>query len=104
MKKTLPVQKNDYIEVEFEDLTHDGAGVAKVEGYPIFVPNANGLPSETAKIKVIKVNKGYGFGRLIEMVNPSQYRIDAPCSIKEGSLRRLDKASESAQLRSGGPS
>lgn len=53
--------------------------MAKVEGYPIFVPN--GLPGETAKIKVIKVNKGYGFGRLIEMVNPSQYRIDAPCSI-----------------------
>lgn len=79
MKKTLPVQKNDYIEAVFEDLTHDGAGVAKVDGYPIFVPN--GLPGEKAKIKVIKVNKGYGFGRLIEIIEPSPYRIDAPCSI-----------------------
>ena len=32
MSKTLPVQKNEYIDVIFEDLTHDGAGVAKVEG------------------------------------------------------------------------
>ena len=65
MSKTLPVQKNEYIDVIFEDLTHDGAGVAKVEGYPLFVPN--GLPGEKAKIKVIKVNKGYGFGRLMEI-------------------------------------
>ncbi len=79
MKKTLPVQKNDYIETIFEDLTHDGAGVAKVEGYPIFVPN--GLPGEKAKIKVVKVNKGYGFGKLMEIIEPSPHRIDAPCSI-----------------------
>ena len=46
MTKTLPVQKNENIEVVFEDLTHDGAGVAKVEGYPLFVPN--GLPGEKA--------------------------------------------------------
>ena len=56
MSKTLPVQKNEYIDVFFEDLTHDGAGVAKVEGDPLFVPN--GLPGEKATIKVIKVNKG----------------------------------------------
>ena len=44
MKIQLPVQKNDYIDVTFVDLTHDGHGVAKVDGYPIFVPN--GLPGE----------------------------------------------------------
>ena len=32
MTKILPVQKNESIEVVFEDLTHDGAGVAKVDG------------------------------------------------------------------------
>ncbi|MGG1675701.1 23S rRNA (uracil(1939)-C(5))-methyltransferase RlmD [Neobacillus sp. NRS-1170] len=76
MSRTLPVNKNDYIDVVFEDLTHDGAGVAKVEGYPIFVPN--GLPGEKAKVKVIKANKGYGFGRLIELYEKSPYRVDIP--------------------------
>lgn len=80
MSRTLPVNKNEYIDVVFEDLTHDGAGVAKVDGYPIFVPN--GLPGEKAKVKVIKANKGYGFGRLIELYEKSPYRIDIPTSEK----------------------
>ncbi|WP_045520341.1 23S rRNA (uracil(1939)-C(5))-methyltransferase RlmD [Neobacillus niacini] len=74
MTKTIPVKKNDYIDVVFEDLTHDGAGVAKVEGFPLFIPN--GLPGEKAQVKVIKVNKGYGFGRLIEIYEKSPYRVD----------------------------
>ncbi len=74
MSKTMPVQKNDYIDVEFEDLTHDGAGVAKVDGYPIFVQG--GLPGEKANIKVIKVNKGYGIGRLVDLLERSHFRVD----------------------------
>lgn len=74
-----PVAKNEYYDVVFEDLTHDGAGVAKIDGFPIFVPN--GLPGEKAKVKVVKVKKGYGFGRLIELYEQSEDRIDAPCSI-----------------------
>jgi 23S rRNA (uracil1939-C5)-methyltransferase len=76
MSLTIPVQKNDYIDVVFEDLTHDGAGVAKVEGYPLFVPN--GLPGEKAKVKVIKVNKGYGIGRLMELYEKSPFRVEIP--------------------------
>lgn len=97
MTKTIPVQKNDYIEVVFEDLTHDGAGVAKVDGYPLFVKNA--LPGERAKIKVIKVNKGYGFGRLEETLEQSPYRVDAPCPIyKECGGCQLQHLSYEGQL------
>ncbi|MGG3561925.1 23S rRNA (uracil(1939)-C(5))-methyltransferase RlmD [Neobacillus rhizosphaerae] len=80
MSRTLPVNKNDYIDVVFEDITHDGAGVAKVEGYPLFIPN--GLPGEKAKIKVIKTGKGYGIGRLIEIYEKSPYRVDIPSEEK----------------------
>lgn len=98
MSKTLPVKKNDYIDVVFEDLTHDGAGVAKMDGYPIFVPN--GLPGEKAQIKVIKVNKGYGFGRLVQLYEPSPYRVDAPCPIyKECGGCQLQHLSYEGQLQ-----
>ena len=39
------LKKNDVIEVEIVDLSHDGAGVAKVEGLVFFVENA--LPTES---------------------------------------------------------
>ena len=80
MSRTVPVNKNDYIDVIFEDITHDGAGVAKVEGYPLFIPN--GLPGEKAKIKVIKTGKGYGIGRLIELYEKSPYRVEIPSDEK----------------------
>lgn len=98
MNHTLPVQKNEYIDVEFEDLTHDGAGVAKIDGYPIFVPN--GLPGERAQIKVTKVNKGYGFGRLMELYEKSPDRVDAPCPIyKECGGCQLQHLSYEGQLK-----
>ena len=78
-KKKAPIQKNDYIDVVFEDLTHEGSGVAKVEGYPIFVPF--GLPGEKARIKVTKINKGYAFGRLMELLEESTDRVEPPCPI-----------------------
>jgi 23S rRNA (uracil1939-C5)-methyltransferase len=96
--KTIPVKRNDYIDVVFEDLTHDGAGVAKVDGYPLFVPN--GLPGEKAKVKVIKANKGYGFGRLIELYEKSPDRVE----IAEGELHKyggcqLEHISYEGQLK-----
>lgn len=97
MKQTLPVNKNDYIDVEFEDLTHEGAGVAKVDGYPLFVPNA--LPGEKAKIKVVKANKGYGFARLIETYEESPYRVKPLCPIyKECGGCQLQHLSYEGQL------
>ncbi|TYS17009.1 23S rRNA (uracil(1939)-C(5))-methyltransferase RlmD [Rossellomorea vietnamensis] len=80
MSKRAPVNKNDYIEdAYFEDLTHDGNGVTKVDGYPLFVPNA--LPGERGKVKVVKASKNYGFGKLVELHEESQYRQEPPCPI-----------------------
>ncbi len=66
------IEKNTYYQVEFTDLTHDAMGVCKVDNYPIFVKDA--LKGETALIKVIKMNKNFGFGRLIEIIKPSPFR------------------------------
>ncbi|MGM9922731.1 MAG: 23S rRNA (uracil(1939)-C(5))-methyltransferase RlmD [Bacillus sp. (in: firmicutes)] len=98
MKKNAPVKKNDIVTVEFEDLTHDGAGVAKVDGYPLFVPYA--LPGEKAVVKVVKANKGYGFGRLEEILEASPDRVDEPCSLhKECGGAQLLHLSYEGQLR-----
>ncbi|WP_087974683.1 23S rRNA (uracil(1939)-C(5))-methyltransferase RlmD [Oceanobacillus rekensis] len=81
-KHTAPVKKNDTITLTFEDLTHEGSGVAKIGGYPLFVPN--GLPGEEAIVKVVKVNKNFGFGKLLELKTKSPERVEATCHIHCG--------------------
>lgn len=73
------VTKNEQLRVMIDDLTHDGAGVAKVEGYPLFIPGA--LPGEEVDIKVVKTLKKYGFGKLLDVIKPSDHRVTPPCHV-----------------------
>ena len=66
------LKKNDVIEVEIVDLSHDGAGIAKAEGLVFFVENA--LPSEKILMRVLKVNKKIGFGKVEEFLRTSDQR------------------------------
>lgn len=66
------LKKNDVIEVEIVDLSHDGAGIAKAEGLVFFVENA--LPSEKILMRVLKVNKKIGFGKVEEFLRASDQR------------------------------
>ena len=82
VKQTTPVKKNETITLRFEDLTHEGNGVGKINGYPLFVPNA--LPGEEAIVKVVKVNKNFGFGKLMELTKSSPERVEPTCHVHCG--------------------
>ena len=60
------------IEVEIVDLSHEGAGIAKAEGLVFFVENA--LPGELIRMRVLKVNKKIGFGKVEEFLRTSDQR------------------------------
>lgn len=75
----VPVEKNQYIELEITGLNHDGHGVGRYQGFTLFVPNV--IPGEIVKVKVIKVQKSYGVGRLIEVIKPSPHRVEPPCPV-----------------------
>ncbi|MFC3931236.1 23S rRNA (uracil(1939)-C(5))-methyltransferase RlmD [Streptococcus dentapri] len=66
------LNKNDVIETEILDLTHEGQGVAKVDGLVFFVDNA--LPGEIIHMRVLKVKKKMGYGRVEAYVTTSPYR------------------------------
>lgn len=76
---SFAVNKNDQLQVIVEDLTHDGAGVAKVDGYPLFIPGA--LPGETVTVHVLKTLKNYGFAKLLDIVEASPTRVTPPCPV-----------------------
>ncbi|MCT2536819.1 23S rRNA (uracil(1939)-C(5))-methyltransferase RlmD [Aquibacillus koreensis] len=79
VKQEPPVKKNQTIELTFEDITHEGDGVGKIEGYPLFVPYA--LPGEKAQVKVIKVKKNFAFGKLLHIDQVSEDRVEPPCDV-----------------------
>ncbi len=65
--------KNDIFEVQVIDLTHEGAGVVKIDGYPFFVENA--LPGEMIEMRVLKTGKKFGFGKVDTYLTTSEHRV-----------------------------
>ncbi|UTY38657.1 hypothetical protein NMU03_13720 [Allocoprobacillus halotolerans] len=73
------MQKNEYIIAQCVDYTHDGLGIVKYQGLPVFVKNM--LIDEVGKVKIIKVLKKYAVGRLIELHEMSPFRQEPRCPL-----------------------
>ncbi|WP_020008045.1 23S rRNA (uracil(1939)-C(5))-methyltransferase RlmD [Salinicoccus albus] len=71
------VSKNEYYTAVVSDYTHEGMGVVKVDNYPVFIPDV--LKGEEIELKVVKANKKFGFGRLINVNTASKNRVTPPC-------------------------
>lgn len=67
------LNKNDVIDVEILDLSHQGQGVAKVDGLVFFVDNA--LPGEKIRMRVLKVKKKIGYGKVEDYLEVSPDRV-----------------------------
>ena len=78
-KDDLPFQKDDIVCVSIQDISSDGAGIGKVDGFTLFIKDA--VVGDTVTAKIMKVKKGYGFARLVEVAEPSPFRVAPPCPI-----------------------
>lgn len=75
----MDIIKNQDYEILIEDMTMTGEGVGKIDGYALFVKDT--IPGDRIIAKVIKTKKNYGYGRLMEIINPSPDRVEAPCPV-----------------------
>ena len=75
----MPLQKNETYHLQIEDLTHDGAGVAKVGGVPVFIPGA--LVGEWVACRIIQVKSRYAIGKLERIVTASLDRVTPSCTV-----------------------
>ena len=73
------MQKNDILTVEITGQGCEGEGIAKIEGFPLFIPGA--IAGEVCRVQVVKLAKGHGFARLLEVVAPSPQRVEPPCPV-----------------------
>lgn len=77
--KNVPVEKNkDYI-VNITGMGFQGEGVGKIDDYTLFIEGA--IEGEEAKVKVVKAQKNYGFGKLLEVTKPSKFRVEPICPV-----------------------
>lgn len=67
----------NFFNAQCMDLSHEGLGVVRKDEKPYFVFDL--LPGEKGKIEVIKENKNYGYGKVVQRNNSSQYRINPLC-------------------------
>ena len=70
--------KNQLLEVEIIDITNEGEGVGKIDGYTFFIKDA--LIGDTVSFIVTKVKKNYGYGKVKDILKRSPYRVGALCS------------------------
>ena len=57
------VKKNEEYILDIISEGYEGEGVAKLSGYPIFIQGA--LKGEKVKVKIVKANKNFAYGKLI---------------------------------------
>ena len=57
----------------------DGEGIAKPDGFTVFVPSA--VKGDIARIRIIKEKKNFGYGKLLEVVTPSPLRNTPACDV-----------------------
>lgn len=77
MKQSVGYEKNQVLTVEIIDITSEGEGIGKIDGFPFFVKDA--VIGDHAQVRVTRVKKNYAYARLEKVLVPSPFRVDAKC-------------------------
>jgi len=86
------------VQIDIENMSHEGRGIARKEGKTIFIDNA--LLGEEVRFRYSSQRKTYDEGYAEEILLPSPDRVEPPCAYAQicggCSLQHMDSA---AQLR-----
>ncbi|MBF0927243.1 MAG: TRAM domain-containing protein, partial [Clostridiales bacterium] len=75
--KNNVVNKNEKYVVDIIDYGIDGEGIAKIDGFTIFVQNA--MRGEKCEILILKVLKTHAFAKIVNIIEKSKYRVEPDC-------------------------
>jgi len=74
----VPVTKNEELELEVESLAYGGNGVARLDGFVVFV--RQGLPGDRVRARITKVKRGYAEALATSVLRAGPHRVEAPCA------------------------
>lgn len=77
-----PLRRSDLyvgarVEISVESMTSEGQGIARVDGYIVFVSGA--IPGEKIDAEVVSLGSNFGRAQTIEPVEPSADRVKPKC-------------------------
>ncbi len=73
-----PVRKGEELELRVDSLAYGGNGVARHDGFVVFVRRA--LPGDTVRARVTKLKRGYAEASVTEILTPGPDRVEARCA------------------------
>lgn len=74
----IPIKKNEEYIVDIIDNGYEGEGIAKINDYIIFIPQA--IKGEKCKILILKTTASHGFGKILEILETASSREKVDCS------------------------
>src|SRR5216110_1170711 len=72
-----PVTRDEELELQIDSLAYGGNGVARLDGFVVFV--RRGLPGDTVRARITKVQRRHAEAVTTEVVEPGPVRVDYPC-------------------------
>jgi 23S rRNA (uracil1939-C5)-methyltransferase len=73
-----PVKPDQELELQVDSLAYGGNGVARLNGFVVFV--RRGLPGDVVRARVTKVKRNHAEALATDVVRPSPLRVEAPCA------------------------
>jgi 23S rRNA (uracil1939-C5)-methyltransferase len=71
-------RKGELLELTIDSLSYGGKGVARHEGFVIFVPHT--LPGQRVEAQVVKRRKGFAEARMVDILEPSPDSAEPKCA------------------------
>ncbi len=71
--------QRDTLVLKIEKVVPRGQGLARVEGYTIFVPGA--LPGERVRVRITERKRDYARAEILDILEPSPHRVEPRCPV-----------------------
>ena len=71
------MEKGQIVELTIEDMSKEGQGIGKADGFAVFVKDT--VVGDVVEAEMTKVKKNYGFGRVVNRIEDSPSRQEAFC-------------------------
>src|SRR5512142_2148234 len=72
-----PVARDQELELSIDSLAYGGNGVARLNGFVVFV--RRGLPGDRVRARVTKVKRGFAEAIATDVLTAGPQRVEAPC-------------------------